>query len=38
MLVNQQNAAADHRNASHLRAAEGLVPKDMREYGDDRVA
>jgi hypothetical protein len=35
MLANQQNAAADLHNASHLGLAEGLVPNDMREHGDD---
>jgi hypothetical protein len=38
MLIDQQHAAADQHDTGHLRQAEGLVPKHMREYCDDGIA
>jgi hypothetical protein len=38
VLVNEQHAAADQHDAGHLWPAERLVPKEMRDHCDNRVA
>ncbi len=38
VLVGQDHAAADQRDAGDPRPAERLAPSDMREHGDDGVA